>query len=113
MVGKIGSGGRKTGRITSLYRGWHFTVREKLRRERGGLSLDKCLDMCRAAKSSNKQAKEIGDAVKTEVNAVSGHQKCNGSTTRWVPVVQILEVLLLMVRNMRRDSVASVDIATQ
>ena len=36
-----------------------------------GLTLNKCLDICRAAESASKQAKEIGDvATKTEVNAV-------------------------------------------
>ena len=44
------------------------TFRERLMQERG-LTLDKCLDMCRAAESASIQAKEIGDAAtNTEVN---------------------------------------------
>ncbi len=44
-------------------------LRERLLQQRG-LSLTKCIDMCRAAESASSQAKEMGQAAAAEVNWV-------------------------------------------
>ena len=55
------------------------TTREKLPQERP-LALNKCLDMCRAAESATKQAKEIAAGAKAEVNCINfNHRGCASS----------------------------------
>ena len=70
------------------------TTREKLLQEQT-LSLNKCLDMCRAAESATEQAKEMAAGAKAEVNYINfsnknsswspGYQSKSGPTGRRQP----------------------------
>ena len=55
------------------------TTREKLLQELA-LTLNKCLDMSRAAESAAKQAKEIGAGAQAEVNRIDFNNKTSGGS---------------------------------